>query len=148
MRNKQIIVFIIAALKFNANAVAHDQVGSLGEDASATDYYLVMCSTSPGGETGLLRTQILDATTTAGGGKISVVSQFQNETMIKAATASDPNRLDDQPGPAAILPGANGAFNVFVHKLKEGPKNYQLTYHCMTSEGSHTGTSLTTIQDQ
>jgi hypothetical protein len=144
LKSKRVIVFIMAAFGFTTNAVAHDQIGALGEDGSATDYYLVTCSTDAGGVTGQLETYIYDPTTTQGGGKISVVSQFGNA----ATTASDPVRTDTNPGPPAYLPGTDGTYNLFVHKLKAGPKNYLLSYHCLSSEGAHTGTALITIQDQ
>jgi hypothetical protein len=144
LKSKWGIIIMMAALGFTTNAVAHDQIGALGEDGSATDYYLVTCSTDAGGVTGQLETFIYDPTTTQGGGKISVVSQFGNA----ATTASDPVRTDTNPGPPAYLPGTDGTYNLFVHKLKAGPKNYLLSYQCLTSEGVHTGTALITIQDQ
>ncbi|CAB1275102.1 hypothetical protein [Candidatus Nitrosacidococcus tergens] len=137
-------IVILFTLGVTTQVIAHDQTGTLGEDAAASDYFLVQCSSDQGGATGKLELSIYDGTTTQGGGKISAVGVF-NETV---ATASDPNRLDDQPGAKAAVIGSNGAYNVFVHKLKNGVKNYKLTYHCKSAEGGHTGTALQTIQDQ
>ncbi|BAW80169.1 hypothetical conserved protein [Candidatus Nitrosoglobus terrae] len=147
LKGKQRVVLIVIALGWSINVFAHNQIGTLGDPASATDFYMVQCSTDSGGVTGRLYTQILDGTTTAGGGKISVVSEFNGDNIIDATTASAPVR-DGQNGPASILPGADGIFLMFVHKLKEGVKDYNVTYHCQSSEGVHTGTSIQTIQDQ
>ncbi|CAH9017698.1 hypothetical protein [Candidatus Nitrosacidococcus sp. I8] len=140
------ITSILFILSFTTQSIAHTQTGSLGEDAAATDYFFVLCSTDQGGTTGKLELSIYDGTTTPGGGKISAVGVFPQTQA--AATASDPNRLDDQPGPIAAVPGPDGTYYVFVHKLKSGAKNYNLTYHCKSAEGAHTGASLLTIQDQ
>ncbi|CAH9017696.1 hypothetical protein [Candidatus Nitrosacidococcus sp. I8] len=129
-------------------ATAHNQIGSLGDPADATDYYMVQCSTDEGGTTGQLYLQIFDGTTTQGGGKVSVVGEFPAGNI--ATTASDPDRFSPMPGgPSSLLkPGTDGTYNMFVHKLKEGVKQYNVTYHCQSSEGAHTGTSILTIQDQ
>lgn len=160
LKIKPIIVFMMAMLGLTvaANAVAHDQIGSLGEDASATDYYMVTCSTDAGGESDRLEVRLLDATITPGGGKISAVIQRENV----AATASDPVRVtrgegcagfndvkqDKNPGPLSSVALGNGVYYIMVHKQKPGPKNYLLQYHCKSAEGIHTGTAIVTIQDQ
>lgn len=158
LKNKLVIVFMMAAFGLTVDAIAHDQIGALGQDSSATDYYLVTCSTDAGGVTGQLDVQIYDPTTTQGGGKISAVVKHGNVV----GTASDPRRVqwqngnvctginkpDTEAGPPIFVHGGNGTYDVMVHKQKEGPKNYLLTYHCLSTEGTHTGTALITIQDQ
>lgn len=150
LRNKRAIVFMMAAFGFTAKAVAHDQIGALGNEASATDHFLIICSTDAGGESDLLEVSVFDATEGQGGGKVSAV--VQRESV--ARTASDPFRVDENFnhdknfGPLTAISAGNGAYNVMVHKLKEGPKNYVLQYHCKTNGGLHTGTALTILQDQ
>lgn len=158
LKIESIILFIMATFGFTANAVAHDQVGSLGLSADATDYYLVTCSTDGGGESDRLEVQIKDLTTTTGGGKLSAV--VQREDVV--TTASDPQRVnrgegcagwddvtkDTDFGNLVQLSKGNGVYYIMVHKQKPGLKSYLLQYHCKSSTGLHTGTSLLVIQDQ
>ncbi|CAB1275100.1 hypothetical protein [Candidatus Nitrosacidococcus tergens] len=140
------IVVVLLTLGLTTQVAAHNQIGSLGDPVGATDYYLVQCSTDEGGTTGRLYLQIFDGTTTQGGGKLTVTGQFQQV----AISASAPVRGAPMPGgPASLLqPGTDGTYTMFVTKLKEGVKQYNVTYHCQSSEGVHTGTSIITVQDQ
>ncbi|ADJ28043.1 hypothetical protein [Nitrosococcus watsonii] len=150
LRNKWIVMLMIAGLGLSVKAVAHDQIGTLGVEGNATDYYLVTCSSDAGGVTDYLEVQIYDATVEQGGGKMSAV--ILREPV--ASTASDPYRADEfqnhdkNPGPPAFVGGGDGVYKVMVHKLKDGPKNYLLSYHCKSSVGLHTGTSILILQDQ
>jgi hypothetical protein len=158
LKNKLVIVFMMAAFGLTVEAMAHDQIGTLGDAEDATDYYLVTCSTDAGGVTGQLEVQVFDPTVTIGGGKISAVVKHENIV----STASDPQRVqwqdgnvctgisepDTEYGPPTFVHGGNGTYDVMVHKQKQGPKNYVLQYHCLTDAGIHTGTSLIILQDQ
>jgi hypothetical protein len=160
LKNKLVIVFMMAVfgLTVSIAALAHDQIGALGEPADATDYYLVTCSTDAGGVTGKLEVLLFDPTRTQGGGKMSAVVKHGN--IVR--TASDPQRVqwqngnvctgisepDTEYGPPVSVHGGNGTYDVMVHKQKQGPKNYVLQYHCKTNTGIHTGSSLIVIQDQ
>lgn len=150
LENQWIIVLMIAGLGLAAKATAHDQPGSLGVEGDATDYYQVTCSTAAGEVSDHLEVQVYDATVEQGGGKISAVVQKD----LIAGAAADPYRADEfqnhdkSPGPPAFIGGGNGVYNVMVHKLKDGPKTYQLKYHCKSSTDLHTGTALITVQDQ
>lgn len=160
LKIKSIILFIMATFGFTANAVAHDQIGTLLDPASATDYYLVTCSTGGGGESDRLEVRIKDLTTAVGGGKLSAV--VQNDVVGVVATASDPVRVargegcegwsnvtqDTEFGEPVSISAGNGAYTVMVHKQKAGPKTYSLEYHCKSSTGLHTGTALLVLQDQ
>jgi len=125
-------------------AGAHDQVGSLLDAASATDLYLITCSTDSGGVSDLLEIELIDPTTTAGGGKISAV--IQKDTTVR--TTSDAVRADTNFSPAVSISRGNTSYYVTVHKLKTGLKSYTLSYHCKNNNGSHTGTSLVTLQNE
>lgn len=150
LKNKWVIASMVAALGYSVNGAAHDQVGALGNEASATDHYLIICSTEAGEASDVLEVRVFDATEAQGGGKISAV--VQRESVVR--TASDPFRVDKDFnhdknfGPLTSVSGGNGAYNVMVHKLKTSPKSYLLEYHCKTNSGIHTGTSLTVLQDQ
>lgn len=160
LKIESIILFIMASFGFAANAVAHEQVGSLLDPASATDYYLVTCSTDGGGASDHLEVRIKDLTTAVGGGKLSAV--VQNDVAGVVATASDPVRVargegcegwnnvtqDTEFGEPASVSAGNGAYTIMVHKQKAGLKSYFLEYHCKSSTGLHTGTALLVLQDQ
>ena len=125
-------------------AGAHDQVGTLLNEASATDLYQITCSTDSGGSSDLLEIQIIDPTTTQGGGKISAVLKKNNVVR----TTADAIRADANFSPEISLSAGNTTYDVMVHKLKTGFKNYQLSYHCKNNNGNHTGTSLVTLQNE
>lgn len=142
---KNILVLTSVTLAGASNiAEAHDQIGTLLDAASATDLYQITCSTDSGGSSDYLEIQVIDPTTTPGGGKISAV--LQKGTTVR--TTSDAVRADAGFSPAVSLSAGNTSYFVMVHKLKTGLKNYQLTYHCKNNDGSHTGTSLVTLQNE
>lgn len=178
LKNKLLIASMMAALGFTTEAMAHNEAGSLGEAADATDFYQVRCTTDSGGTTGKLWISILDPTPTQGGGKESVVGQVVDQSKVTQGgfiqTASDPVRVhwvdangnlisigdiykgvegahpipDTEYGPETYLWGGNGAYTLAVHKLKAGTKNYVLQYHCLTANDLHTGTTIILLQDQ
>lgn len=111
----------------------------------STDVHLVQCSTDSGGPTDYLEFSLFDITQTAGGGKLSVVVEDQNGFVTQT---SDPVRDDGNPSPVHQIHAGDGSYRVMIHKLKEGTKVYKFVYHCKSSTGAHTGTSLINLQNQ
>ena len=136
--------FTLFSVSFGAVCSAHELSDSLDSSYTSTDVYYVTCSTDSGGVSDYLEFSVLDATQNPGGGKIS--------TMVWAGgiavQTGDPVRANADFSPVAAVHAGNGLYQVFVHKLKEGPKVYSLQYHCKSATGAHTGTSKITIQDQ
>ena len=127
-------------------ASAHTQAGSLGAAASATDSYQVTCSDDGSGAPASLIVQILDASPAAAP---LVMVQAQKGTELVNST--DPGDADADPSPEAFVNGGAGVYNVLVDKTGAGAESYTLTYHCYTGPngtGIHTGTTLTTLQNQ
>jgi hypothetical protein len=65
--------------------------------------------------------------------------------------ASSTDAGDATPSPLVSLNGGAGVFDLLVYKTAAGDESYTLSFHCMTGPngtGDHTGTSITTRQDQ
>jgi hypothetical protein len=127
-------------------ASAHEQSGSLGAAASASDAYQVTCSNDGSGAPASLAIEILDAAPSAAP---LVSAQLQRGDDLVSTT--DPTDADASFGPAISVNGGAGAYLVLVDKSAAGAETYTLEYHCFTGAngtGAHTGTALTTLQNQ
>ncbi len=133
--------FLIAVGHTNIT-LAHTQVGALGSGAGATDLYTVTCSTDSGGATFRLSMRVSDDT--AGSGKVGVQTRRGNI----ATNSTDQTGGDGAYSPIVYNNGGDGAYNVLVDKPRSGTNNYTLQFHCETSTGVHTGTSVVTNQNQ
>lgn len=129
---------LVLAVGHTPIALAHVQGGSLGPAAQATDLYTVTCSTP----TFRLRTRVKD--NTAG----SSLVQVQTRKGPIATNTTDPSGGNTAYSPVVYNNSGNGAYNVLVDKTTTGANSYTLEYHCETAAGSHTGTSITTNQNQ
>ena len=75
----------------------------------------------------------------------------QGQKGILATNSTDATDADATPSPAVVLNGGAGVYDVLVYKTAAGSESYTLTFHCLTGPdgtGDHTGTSLTTRQNQ
>ncbi len=133
---------LVLAVGHTPIALAHVQGGSLGPAAQATDLYTVICSTDSGGVSFRLRTRVKD--NTAG----SSLVQVQTRKGSIATNTTDPSGGNTAYSPVVYNNSGNGAYNVLVDKTTTGANSYTLEYHCETAAGSHTGTSITTNQNQ
>ncbi|MGH8498738.1 MAG: hypothetical protein ACRERV_08040 [Methylococcales bacterium] len=126
-------------------ALSHDlNGGMLGDPFYSTDVYIIQCSTDSGGTTDYLEFKIIDITQFPGGGKVNLVVEnggFFTQTGDKKQGNADWS-------PVHSVHGGNGVYQAIVHKLKHGVKFYSFEYHCKSSTGAHTGTSITQIQNQ
>jgi hypothetical protein len=139
-------VALLAAVALPQAARAHTQNGSLGSAATATDFYQVTCSDDGSGAPASLTLQVLDASPAAAP---LVAVQGQKGSLAKNGT--DPVDADAAASPLISLNGGAGVYDVLVHKTDAGSESYTLTFHCLTGPdgtGDHTGTSITTRQNQ
>lgn len=137
---------VVAALLPAGRAPAHDQGGSLGTGASATDYYEISCFDDGAGAPGSLEIRIRDASP----GSLPHVSA-QVQRGLSLASVSDTLVADIVPSPSIHSNEGAGVYDVLVDKSGPGAKFYQLTYHCWTGPdgtGVHTGSALVTRQNQ
>jgi hypothetical protein len=140
---------LLAAAVGPFDARAHEQNGSLGSAASATDFYQVTCSQDEGGPPPtLLLLQVLDSSSAPSPeGPALVAVQGQKGTL--AANSTDLGGGDATASPAITLAGGAGVYDVLVYKTEAGSDGYTLTYHCFSQgQAEHTPTTITTRQNQ
>jgi len=137
-----LVVLLLVAIETRA----HDQAGSLGTAASATDYYRITCFDDGSGPPASLVIQVRDSSP---GAAPRVSAQMQRGSAL--ASTSDDLAADILASPEIVLDEGAGVYHVLVDKTGAGPKFYQLTYHCWTGPGGtgiHTGSSHSVRQDQ
>lgn len=135
-----------ALLLGGSEAQAHEQAGSLGIAASATDYYEVTCFDNGAGAPGSLEIAILDSSP---GAAPSVSAQVHRDLSL--VNVSDDLTADVEPSPSVHVNGGAGTWVVLVDKSGAGAKFYALTYHCWTGPdltGVHTGSTIVTRQNE
>ena len=120
-------------------ASAHDVSNqTIGVAAGATDYFQVTCFGNAA------RLNIQEHVDTAGGAILSL--QVHKGSIARNTT--DPVGGDAGYSPLVSVAGGNGVYNVFVDKKKVGARQYDISYHCITSGNVHTGTSIVQRQNQ
>lgn len=128
-------------------ASAHEQSGSLGTGAGATDLYQVSCYNdgSGTGATSHLATSVV-AGYLAAGIKVSVRTQKGS----KATNTTDPINGDSVSSPFVYNAGGDGVYYMTVGKSAATivPRSYNISFHCQNSSGGHTGTSWVMLQNQ
>ena len=146
---KNILKKIAAAGAFSlvagyaGTAAAHDVFSQpIGAAVNATDLYQVTCSDDGDGPAQRLDVYLRDDTT--GTSILSV--QVQKGVLAKNIT--DPKGADGLYTPVTSLLGGNGVYNLIVDKTIAGARVFDITYHCMTSDNVHTGTSIVRWQVQ
>lgn len=128
---------------YAAPAAAHTQSGSLGSSAAATDVYSITCSNDGSGTPARIRAQVRDQAPVA-----APVVSVQVTKGSLGTNSSDATDGDAVYSPLVTVNGGSGAYTVLVNKTAAGSETYTLQYHCETSTGIHTGTSIVTRQNQ
>lgn len=121
-----------------SNAGAHTESASLGATKAAVDLYEVSCATG----TASLQAQVKDFAPVRGP-KVSV--QIIKGTA--ATNSADAIDADAAYSPLVSLAGGEGQYYVSVSKTGLAAEAYILEYHCMSSTGGHTDTSISTLQN-
>ncbi len=139
------VIFFVGLLGGALTVSAHDASGSLGADPTATDLHLVTCFNDGGGVPDHLLFEL-------NGGLPStaptVSAQIQIPDKLIAMSTTDPVNGDAGSSPTLEVPGGATSYYVTIDKTSSGAANYSFTYHCESRSGEHTGTSLTTLQNQ
>jgi hypothetical protein len=141
-----VLAAVLAVAGWPADAGAHTQNGSLGSGTLNTDFYQVTCSDDGSGTPASLSLHVLD---TAPAAAPLVAVQAQKGTLV--ANSTDAADADATTSPTVSVNGGPGVYDVLVYKTASGAETYTLTFHCMTGPdgtGDHTGTSITTKQNQ
>lgn len=127
---------------YTQSAFAHDYSGSLGTAVGATDVYQVSCYNDSAGAPYKVYIQVRDATA----GKSILSLQASKGFVVRNTT--DAVGGNTAYSPYVSIVGGAGPYNVYVNKTIAGARSYRIAYHCMTSDGAHTGTSIAVRQNQ
>jgi hypothetical protein len=131
LRNIVVTISLLMPVGYAGIATAHDQSGSLGAPAKATDMYLVTCSDfgDGSGATEHLYLQI---------------SGFGPGLKVSAQVFKDGKALNSTAGVVVgkALNGGDGDYTVTVNKSAAGNATYGISYHCESKSGGHTDTTI------
>lgn len=138
---KRLLFLMLLNLPFTT--FAHDMGGELGEPASATDYYMIYCSTDG---TEIPDKLYFQLTSTSPSNAPLISAQIAKDTF--ATSVTDLINGDANSSRVAEIIGGEGAYRVTVNKNKVGKASYAFVYHCESNNGEHTETTDTTLQSQ
>ena len=124
------------------DAIAHTQAGALGRAAEATDLYVVTCSDDGNGPPAHLDTQVANSS------RKNVLVSVQTIKGSQATNSTDLRGGDVRSSRLVSNQGGAGAYYVVVNKAKRGLAAYTLQFHCVTGSGAHTGTEISSVQNQ
>ena len=147
MKNFKIILVALFIVAIGCPMIgwAHDKRGTLGADASATDFYKITCSDDGRGPAGKLS---LDAENVSAPNSAPLnVQIFKDDHNLYMSTTDNVGE-DNQTSPSLTAIGGSGNYSVLVDKSGVGKVKYSLDFHCETLGGVHTGTDIRIEQDQ
>lgn len=136
---------LLISVVYTSIASAHDQGGSLGAAAGATDMYQITCYDAQDG-TGPsehLRVSVIDAAPVAVPRVSAQVTKWG--WALNTTDAVDGNTAYS---PEIRFYGGDGSYLVAIDKSAAGSENYNITYHCQGKTGLHTGTYIYPLQNQ
>ncbi len=118
------------------------QTGSLGNDSSATDFYLITC---PDATTYQLNFNIMDTLANS-----APIVSGQVSKGFAALSTNDLTDTDKLYGPAINVIGGAGNYLLTVDKNAAGVENYSFNYTCKTTAGVATrkAATITNLQNQ
>jgi len=122
---------------------AHDMSNqTIGAGAGKVDYFQVTCFNDGSGNAA--RLDIQEHVDTAG----PAILSLQVHKGLIAINTTDPVGGDPAYSPLKSVYGGNGVYNVLVDKNSYDPRQYDIRFHCITSDNKHTGTSISRKQNQ
>ncbi len=138
---------ILLSVAYVEGVFAHSAGGVIdaaGNNASATDLAQVSCYDDGDGPTGYLFIQIQDQSSPVPG----LLMSIQAAKDAQMTNDSDLVSGDATASPGAELWAGDGIYYISASKTAAGSRTFTVTYHCMTSQGVHTGTDITLLQAQ
>lgn len=158
LKNTLAATLLLAATTQSGIVSAHDIFDqALGANAGAMDKYTVSCINDPlEADTGpadrlqvLVRDQNAANGGTANAASVRIVafkvSGAAATNALPATMTSDTSETNNTYSSAlnvnSATNGGNGDYEVFVSKSASGIEDYDVTIHCQTSAGVHTGTT-------
>ncbi len=139
--------FIFASLGITNTAAAHGGAAILGEagnNPNATGLAEVTCFDDGNGTPDNLLAEITDRSAPIDGLLINLQLYKGN----KATSTTDPVSGDADHSPTVQLQGGAGVYRMLVNVTAAGSRAFEVTWHCQTSDGTHTGTNIVVRQFQ
>lgn len=147
LKNVFINAVILGALGYGSFAFSHSGGAALdpaGNNAGATDLAVVTCSDDGNGTPAYLYGQIKDDSVSIPGMFVSF-HIYKGKQML---TSTDSVSGDSNYSPAITLWGGAGDYYISATKTMAGIRVFEVSWHCMTANGVHTGTDLGVLQVQ
>ncbi|MFZ4700329.1 MAG: hypothetical protein ACOYMG_09775, partial [Candidatus Methylumidiphilus sp.] len=138
---------VLVAAAYAGQSLAHSAgatIDAAGNNASATDLAEVFCYNDGSGEPDQLFVQIRDNSSPVAGLLLSAQIYKDNQMTNTTDTVSGDSGYSN----SAVVKGGFGGYNISVSKTKAGARDFDITYHCLTSGDVHTGTDITVFQAQ
>ena len=131
LRKIVVSISLLMPVGYAGIATAHDQSGTLGVPAAATDMYLVTCSNFGDGS-GATEHLYLQISGSGTGPKVS------------AQVFKDGKALNSTAGVVVgkVLNGGVGDYTVTVNKSAAGNATYGISFHCQDKSGGHPDTTI------
>lgn len=147
---KGMLVPILALMAIYANTVsAHNQTGSFTTGlAAAVDFYQVTCFDDGNGTPSYLEAQVKDMT--ASSSKVSILAYKGTSCTTNGCAQFSVDTTDSNTtySPLVKITQGSGVYSLFVMHTAAGTDSYDVAFHCKTSTGVHTGTSVVSRQQQ
>lgn len=143
------LVAVLIGFSISHTVSAHDLnqslVGGQAPGNERVDLFLVQCFSDPGlgGGASANRLAVRMQKRANSNGFLSM--QVMKGGVIKNAVVAQAANVWS---PWLYVQGGNGDYSMSVNQTHAANTLYKIEYHCETSGGAHTGTSLVTLQNQ
>ena len=138
---------LIASIGYSACGLSHSGGATLGADgtnASATGLAAITCEDDGNGEPEGLFVQIKDLSEPVTGLFINI--QLYKGTQATSTTDTISGDADFSEG--VQLNGGAGTYQMILNKTNVGARAFEVVWHCMTADHTHTGTDIVVRQFQ
>lgn len=115
-----------------------------GNNASATDLAAITCFDDGNGAPHHLFGQVKDLSAPVPGLLVS----FHIYKGLQMTTSTDTVSGDANYSPGVSLNGGPGQYLISVTKTSAGARTFDVVWHCVTSNDTHTGTDISVYQAQ
>lgn len=145
IKKKLALTGLVSLMSFISVSHAHDAGATLGDTTNFLGMATVTCFNDDEGVSDRLEVKVKDLSPPVDGLLVNV--QIFHLTRKQANTATDAISGDAEWSPTIAVQGGSGGYGILVSKTAEGPRQFQLQYHCMASDGvTHTGTDISVNQ--
>lgn len=148
---KQVAMAVFGGLIMSqaGTVLADNQSGSFTTGlAAGVDFYQVTCFDDGNGAPSYLEAQVKDMT--ANTSKVNILIYKGTACTTNKCAQSSLDTTDSDTGYSPLIKVTQGAgtYYLFVKHTAAGTDSYDVIYHCKTAGNVHTGTSITSRQQQ